>query len=429
MATNIFDMTDTWNNSGTVFNSIKMALTQTASAAGSKLMQLLRNGVSQFAVDPTSGVTVGVPTGDALGHGKINVSGGYYVNGVPILSQVIGSGNFPVFNDTVNGLVIRPIVSTDLPACQFLALGAVKAKAEVVGEVFVALDEGGAFTSKPITAALTGQVRERVSTSRTYFVNATTGNDTFDGSSASVGTFPVGPVATIQKAVDLIAGNLDLLPGASLAISVADGAYTGPITLRSLVGSVLACTITGNPTTPANVTVTSNNAACFGANRSNTTWTLNGFKVVGTGNTAAIGVSAANGSVITLLNFDFGSCTGGHIQSTSTSNISVNSNYTISGGGVFHYNSTTNASLIPGGRTVTVSAAVTFSTAFAMCERSALLLANAMTFVNPGNVTGVRHQCLTMGLLDTQSNNANYFPGTIAGNITPVVTPFGAVMS
>lgn len=513
MATNIFDMTDTWNNGGTVFNAIKMAVTQTASAAGSKIMNLLRNGVSQFAVDPVNGVTVGVPTGDALGPGKVNVSGGYYINGTPLLGQVTGTGNFPVFNDTVLGLIVRPIVSTDLPSSMFTAIGGVKAKAKILGEVFVGLDESGAFESATFSAAAVGQIRERVTGAKAYFVNASTGNDTFDGLSATVGTFPVGPVATIQKAVDLIASNLDLLPGATPTITVADGAYTGPVVLRSLVGSVLSCTITGNAGTPANVTVTSNNAACFSANRSNASWTLNGFKVIGTGNTASIGVNAANGSVITIQNFEFGACTGGHLQSTSTSNLTVASNYKLSGGGPFHFNCTTNAMLVPGGRTLTIdpasSATVTisnatpavvtwnahglgvntvvtfattgalpnplvvgtqyhviaaglganvfeiaatpggaaintttagsgihtatagpmFSTAFAQGERSSLLLANAMTFAGTGNVGGVRHIGLTVGLLDTQSGSATYFPGSIAGNLTPVATPFGAVMS
>jgi hypothetical protein len=45
---NIFDMTDTWNNGATNFTAIKMAVTDTASASGSLLVDLQVGGSSQF---------------------------------------------------------------------------------------------------------------------------------------------------------------------------------------------------------------------------------------------------------------------------------------------------------------------------------------------------------------------------------------------
>lgn len=50
---NIFNMVDTWNDAATTFTSIKMNTTDTASAAGSLLMDLQVGGVSRFAVDKT----------------------------------------------------------------------------------------------------------------------------------------------------------------------------------------------------------------------------------------------------------------------------------------------------------------------------------------------------------------------------------------
>jgi hypothetical protein len=47
---NIFDLTDTWNAGGTTFTAIKMSVTDTASAAGSLLMDLQVGGVSKFNV-------------------------------------------------------------------------------------------------------------------------------------------------------------------------------------------------------------------------------------------------------------------------------------------------------------------------------------------------------------------------------------------
>jgi|694.fasta_scaffold19843_12 hypothetical protein len=47
---NIFDLTDTWNNVATTFTAVKMNVTDTASAAGSLLIDLQTNGTSRFSV-------------------------------------------------------------------------------------------------------------------------------------------------------------------------------------------------------------------------------------------------------------------------------------------------------------------------------------------------------------------------------------------
>lgn len=52
MATsNIYDMADTWNAGGTTFTAIKMDVTDTASAADSKLLDLQVASSSKFAID------------------------------------------------------------------------------------------------------------------------------------------------------------------------------------------------------------------------------------------------------------------------------------------------------------------------------------------------------------------------------------------
>lgn len=47
---NIYDMADTWNDAGTTFTGMKMDVTDTASAAGSKLLDLLVGSTSKFNV-------------------------------------------------------------------------------------------------------------------------------------------------------------------------------------------------------------------------------------------------------------------------------------------------------------------------------------------------------------------------------------------
>lgn len=53
------DMTDTWNAGGTTFTGIKLDVTDTASAADSKLIDLLVGGASEFTVDKAGTVSAG----------------------------------------------------------------------------------------------------------------------------------------------------------------------------------------------------------------------------------------------------------------------------------------------------------------------------------------------------------------------------------
>lgn len=54
-------ITDTWNNAGTVFTAIKMTVTNTASAPGSKLIDLLVGASSKFSVDKDGAVAMAGP--------------------------------------------------------------------------------------------------------------------------------------------------------------------------------------------------------------------------------------------------------------------------------------------------------------------------------------------------------------------------------
>lgn len=53
----IYDLTDTWSNAGIAFTGIKLNVTDSASAAGSKLFDLQISGNTKFAVSKTGAVT------------------------------------------------------------------------------------------------------------------------------------------------------------------------------------------------------------------------------------------------------------------------------------------------------------------------------------------------------------------------------------
>jgi hypothetical protein len=102
----IYDLSDTWNNAGISFNGIKLNATDTASASGSKLIDLQINGASKFTVGKTGNViatgliesTVGgfrFPDGTTqTTKATVNsVSGTGTVNGITLTGSVIDSGS------------------------------------------------------------------------------------------------------------------------------------------------------------------------------------------------------------------------------------------------------------------------------------------------------------------------------------------------
>ena len=75
---NIFDLADTWNDGATTFTAIKMDVTDTASAAGSLLMDLQVGGETKLQVNKDGRVTVGEfdsfgGTGTRIGSGSFSV--------------------------------------------------------------------------------------------------------------------------------------------------------------------------------------------------------------------------------------------------------------------------------------------------------------------------------------------------------------------
>jgi hypothetical protein len=102
------DLTATWNAGGTTFTAIKMNATDTASAAGSALMDLQVGGVSQFKVSKAGAVTavgVAIPTissTDTLTNKTLSsptLSG--TVSGTPtfggMVQVTVNSGNYELF--------------------------------------------------------------------------------------------------------------------------------------------------------------------------------------------------------------------------------------------------------------------------------------------------------------------------------------------
>ncbi len=114
----------------------------------------------------------------------------------------------------------------------------------------------------------------------------------------------------------------------------------------------------------------------------------------------------------------FGACSGPHVNCSGT--VLISGSYSISGGATQHFLTQGFGSIAITGSnaTVTISAAVTFSAAFAEAITAIIQASNgsvSLSFVNASNVTGTRYISQLAGVISTNGGGANFFPGSAAG--------------
>ena len=116
-------------------------------------------------------------------------------------------------------------------------------------------------------------------------------------------------------------------------IQVQDGTWTSPVTL-SEIPFVDQVTLRGNTGTPANclLDITGNPVITAG---SGTKWIVEGFKAQTSSGSI---VSAVDCAALQIKSFDFGSCTGSHLDVGRNAFVQVTTSYTISGGAAQHVN-------------------------------------------------------------------------------------------
>lgn len=263
------------------------------------------------------------------------------------------------------------------------------------------LDDGNLAT---ILANMKTQFRIRLLAPITFYI-ATTGNDT-------TGNGTIGnPWRTAQKAYLVLRDSYDI-NGYDVTIMRAAGTYTDNVGVSGqLVGQgsgliifdgASAATVIVNC---ANPNYSSNAGASIKVQNQTLNQSVN-FTLI-----------ASRAGILQYGNVIFGTLPAGgsHVNATNGGVIIQFTNYTITGGGGAHFSSDgAGMVILPGGLTVTLTGTPAFTGGFALAQRLGLIQdVLVTTFV--GAATGGRYAAVSNGVIDTNGQGVNHYPGSSAG--------------
>lgn len=234
----------------------------------------------------------------------------------------------------------------------------------------------------------------------TYYVRAD-GNDANTGTTNTAG----GAFRNIQRAVDVAYSYGP--SGFLVTIMVGAGSYQRVATPNRPGPSLL---IIGDETTPANVAIAASGVdgfAVFGPN----VVEVRGVKssASGTGNAGFI---AYGGATLTTRNCETGACGGACLQAFGGGALFVNGHRFAGSCSAFYLANVGGYLAIRGTQTITT--AVTVGVAVAQVQETGVLAASGgapVSFVNPGNVSGLRYVVNTNGVINTAGGGPTFFPG------------------
>lgn len=246
-------------------------------------------------------------------------------------------------------------------------------------------------------------IREMLTANRTYYVRAD-GSNSNNGLANTAG----GAFLTIAKAISAVSA-LDLATF-NVTIQVDDGTWTTGVTVGAAWIGSGAVTLRGNPTTPANCTISASNPIyVVGAGAR---LTVSGFTIV----SSNIGLLADNGGVITLSSgMVFGACTSMHMRANGlgAAIIAQSTAYSITGDTGRHIYASPNGFINIFGTSITLTGTRAFGTAFAEADRLGSINAGSAVFT--GSATGKRYNAASNAVVNTSGGGASFFPGSIAG--------------
>jgi hypothetical protein len=243
----------------------------------------------------------------------------------------------------------------------------------------------------------------------TFYVNTTTGHDTnYDGRSATVsGT--AGPFKTIQKAIDaaFVYGPSNYM----VNVQISDGSYAESVETPVIGGP--AITITGNVGNPANV-LWSSVGSCLTVKGPNSV-IAQGFKFSQSAVSGAGMAAQGSGASLSTTATHSGVCAGYAFLATSGGSVFAGT-HSFTAATAYCFTAVANGFLqLKGGSTFTFAVITVTSVAFAVSNGSIEVPASSVPVMSAATVTGKKYTITLNGVINTQGQSVNYFPGTVAG--------------
>lgn len=246
--------------------------------------------------------------------------------------------------------------------------------------------------------------RAKLLAARTYYVR-TDGSDSNNGLVNTAG----GAFLTIQKAVDVVSGTLDL-GNYDVTIDIANGTYAGAIELKNLITGAGAVILDGDIGTPSNVHI-SLTGNCITGNHITGVYTVQGLKLTASGGGIALLNQA--GGLLRYGNIEFAAA-GYHLFAQNNSMFYSFANYSITGGANAHIHLQTYGKYFQQAAvTITLSGAPAFASNFIYTGYLSQGWFSAATF--SGSATGKRYTVETNGIIYS-GGGASFFPGNSAGS-------------
>jgi hypothetical protein len=259
-------------------------------------------------------------------------------------------------------------------------------------------------------------------TNMDLYVNGPIGNDANDGTDNTA----AHAFKTITRAVN---SAFNYAPSGKFGVNIhiANGTYPESVFTPTYGGPTL--NIIGNTTTPNSVLVSggtingvpSSTLGVLGPNTMNVSGIC--VQTVTSPTNRLAGFFAGNGATMSTANTASLNCQGPVFEGFSAGTINLNGNHTFEGnsdelllafsGGNFYtpYYPTPPQFTIASPITVAIGTAVAYNCGVILIQNG------GASWVNGSNVTGPRYSCVRNAIIDTQTANANYFPGTVAGTV------------
>ncbi len=252
--------------------------------------------------------------------------------------------------------------------------------------------------------------RQGLTANRTYYVRT-------DGSNSNTGLVDSagGAFLTVQKAVDVVFGTLDL-GGFDVDIQLRTGTFARAVVVAPQVG-LGNITIRGDAGTPANVVMT---ATAIGE-PSGVIETRNGATLFVkdltlTCATSGSGLQARNGGKIYHQNLRFGACANYHMHAASEAYIQIDGNYAIVGAAQVHMRPGSLSEIrVSTAVTVTITGTPAFSVAFIQAYILGVA-ANLGQVTWSGSATGKRFEIFENSDVNGLSS-LTALPGDVAGTV------------